>query len=479
VAQVVLNQLFALTPLQSSFGVIFLAIVDGQPRVLPLTELLRHFLDHRRQVVVRRTKFDLKKAEERAHLLLGLALALADIDRVIAIIRGSKDPAEAKERLTSEVAFEKGALERFLGVDALDLTGTARLENGLLKLDAVQAQAILEMRLQRLTGLEREKIVAEYRQVLATIADLKDVLARPERVTAILRAELEEVSSRFGSPRRTEIAAEAGELNMEDLIAEEEVVLTVTRGGYAKRTPLSLYRAQRRGGKGRTGAATKEETSSSSCSSRRRTTTCSSSRTGARPLGEGVRPPLARSRGARQGAREPHPARGGGARRRPGHDPGVPRRPLRPLRDPERAREEDGPVRLRKSPRVGDHRHQPRGGRRAPLGGITDGNRLVFLGTRDGMGIKFSETDVRPMGRDTTGVKGIELREGDVVVEMDLVEESSTLLAVTARGYGKRTDVAEYRHQGRGGTGVINVKVTEKNGAVVGSSRSRRPTTFS
>jgi DNA gyrase subunit A len=469
VAQVVLNQLFALTPLQSSFGVIFLAIVDGQPRVLPLTELLRHFLDHRRQVVVRRTKFDLKKAEERAHLLLGLALALADIDRVIAIIRGSKDPAEAKERLTSEVAFEKGALERFLGVDALDLTGTARLENGLLKLDAVQAQAILEMRLQRLTGLEREKIVAEYRQVLATIADLRDVLARPERVTAILRAELEEVSSRFGSPRRTEIAAEAGELNMEDLIAEEEVVLTVTRGGYAKRTPLSLYRAQRRGGKGRTGAATKEEDVVEQLfvasthdyllvfTNRGRVHWVKaydlpSLGPAARgkalvnliQLGEGERvAALATTRAFPDDRFVLFATRNGLVKKTVLSAYGNPRA--------------SGIIAINLE--EGDE---------LLSAGITDGNRLVFLGTRDGMGIKFSETDVRPMGRDTTGVKGIELREGDVVVEMDLVEESSTLLAVTARGYGKRTDVAEYRHQGRGGTGVINVKVTEKNGAVVG-----------
>ncbi|HUM01061.1 MAG TPA: DNA gyrase subunit A [Thermoanaerobaculia bacterium] len=469
VAQVVLNQLFALTPLQSSFGVIFLAIVDGRPRVLPLTELLRHFLDHRRQVVVRRTKFDLRKAEERAHLLLGLALALADIDRVIAIIRGSKDPAEAKERLASEVAFERGALERFLGVDALDLTDAARVENGLLKLDATQAQAILEMRLQRLTGLEREKIVAEYRQVLATIADLRDILARPGRVTALLRAELEEVSSRFGNPRRTEIAAEAGELNMEDLIAEEEVVLTVTRGGYAKRTPLALYRAQRRGGKGRTGAATKEEDVVEHLfvasthdyllvfTNRGRVHWVKaydlpSLGPAARgkalvnliQLGEGERvAALATTRTFPDDRFVLFATRNGLVKKTVLSAYGNPRA--------------TGIIAINLE--TGDE---------LLSAGITDGNRLVFLGTRDGMGIKFSETDARPMGRDTTGVKGIELREGDVVVEMDLVEESSTLLAVTERGYGKRTDVAEYRHQGRGGTGVINVKVTEKNGAVVG-----------
>ena len=469
VAQVVLNQLFTLTPLQSSFGVIFLAIVDGQPRVLPLRDLLRHYLDHRRQVVVRRTRFDLRKAEERAHLLLGLALALADIDRVIAIIRASKDPAEAKERLTTEVAFEQGALERFLGVERLDLTAAARREGTLLRLDGVQAQAILEMRLQRLTGLERDKIVAEYREVLETIADLRDILARPERVTAILKEELSGVRERFGNPRRTEIAAEAGELNMEDLIAEEEVVLTVTHGGYAKRSPLSLYRAQRRGGKGRTGAATKEEDVVEHLfvasthdyllvfTNRGRVhwvkvydlPSLSPAARGKAivnliPLGEGERvAAFATTRTFPDDRFLLFATRNGLVKKTVLSAYGNPRA--------------TGIIAIRLE--EGDE---------LLSAGITDGSRIVFLGTRDGMGIKFVETDVRPMGRDTTGVKGIELREGDVVVEMDLVEESSTLLAVTERGFGKRTDVAEYRLQGRGGTGVINVRVTERNGPVVG-----------
>jgi DNA gyrase subunit A len=469
VAQVVLNQLFALTPLQSSFGVIFLAIVDGQPRVLPLRDLLGRFLDHRRQVVVRRARFDLKRAEERAHLLLGLALALADVDRVIAIIRGSRDPAEARERLMTNVAFEKGALERFLGVTGLDLTGAARLEGGFLKLDAVQAQAILEMRLQRLTGLEREKIVAEYRDVLAAIADLRDILARPERVTAILKGELEEIRSRFGNPRRTEIAAEAGALELEDLIAEEEVVLTVTHGGYAKRSPLSLYRAQRRGGKGRTGAATKEEDVVEHLfvasthdyllvfTNRGRVhwvkaydlPSLSPAARGKAlvnfiPLGEGERvAALATTRTFPDDRYLLFATRNGIVKKTVLSAYGNPRA--------------SGIIAIKLA--EGDE---------LLSAGITDGARLVFLGTRNGMGIKFSETDARPTGRDTTGVKGIELRNGDVVVEMDLVEESDTLLAVTERGYGKRTDVAEYPQQRRGGTGVINVKVTEKNGPVVG-----------
>jgi DNA gyrase subunit A len=468
IPQVVLNQLFALTPLQSSFGIIFLAIVDGQPRVLPLKDLLRHFLDHRRQIVVRRTKFDLKKAEERAHLLLGLALALADIDRVIAIIRGSKDPAAARERLTTEVAFEKRALETFLGVPALDLTGTARLENGFLKLDAVQAQAILEMRLQRLTGLERDKIVAEYKEVLTTIADLKEILARPERVTAILKAELAALRERFGNPRRTEIAAESAEIGVEDLIAEEEVVLTVTHGGYAKRTPLSVYRAQRRGGKGRTGAATKEEDVVehlfvASTHDYLLVFTSKGKVHWVKAYDLPSLGPAARGKALVnliQLAEGERVAAVATTRSFP-DDRFV-------LFATKRGLVKKTVLSAYGNPRAaGIIAINLEEGDELLSAQITDGTRLVFLGTRSGMGIKFLETDARPMGRDTTGVKGIDLREGDVVVEMDLVSETDTLLAVTEHGYGKRTDVAEYRQQTRGGTGVINVKVTEKNGSVV------------
>ncbi|HEV8268192.1 MAG TPA: DNA gyrase subunit A [Thermoanaerobaculia bacterium] len=469
IAQVVLNQIFALTPLQSSFGIIFLAIVDGQPRVLPLRELLRHFLEHRRQVVVRRTLFDLKKAEERAHLLLGLALALANLDAVIKIIRGSKDPHEAKARLQDEVAFDKGALERFLGVESLELTATVRREGEILRLDATQAQAILDMRLQRLTGLEREKIVAEYKEILEAIRDLKDILARPERVTAIIKGELLDVKERFGNPRRTEIVAEAGEIAIEDLIAEEEVVLTITRGGYAKRSPLSLYRAQKRGGKGRTGAGTKEEDLVEHLfvasthdyllvfTNRGRVhwvkvydVPSLGPTTRGKALVNLIQVEAGEQVAAMTTTREFPDDRFLVFATKNGL---VKKTVLSAYGNPRAA----GIIAINLE--EGDELLSVH---------ITDGTRQVFLGTRNGMAIKFSETDVRAMGRDTTGVKGIELREGDAVVEMDLVEEISTLLAVTENGYGKRTDVAEYRHQTRGGSGVINVKVTEKNGPVVG-----------
>src|SRR5512140_2308797 len=437
IAQVVLNQIFSMTALQSTFGIIFLAIVDGQPRTLPLKELLQRFLDHRRTVVVRRTRFDLKKAEERAHLLLGLSIALANLDRVIAIIRAAKDPAEAKERLMSDVAVEKGALERFLGGEALELTASTRITGELLMLDALQAQAILDMRLQRLTGLEREKIVAEYREVLAKIRDLKDILARPERVTAIVKGELLDVKERFGNPRRTEIVAESGELAIEDLIAEEEVVLTVTRGGYAKRTPLSLYRAQKRGGKGRTGAGTTEEDVVEHLfvasthdyllvfTNKGRVhwvkvydvpnlgpATRGKALVNLLQLEEGER--VAAMTTTREFPEDKYLlfATKNGL---------VKKTVLSAYGNPRAA----GIIAINLE--EGDELLSVH---------ITDGTRLVVIGTRDGMAIKFSETDVRATGRDTTGVKGIELLFGDHDAEMDPVDENGMLLSVTENGYG-------------------------------------------
>jgi Type IIA topoisomerase (DNA gyrase/topo II, topoisomerase IV), A subunit len=431
--------------------------------------MLRHFLDHRRQVVVRRTRFDLAKAEARSHILLGLALALSNLDRVIAIIRGSKDPEEAKRRLTEEVAVDLPALMAFLDLPALDLSPRARRDGELVRLDEVQAQAILEMRLQRLTGLEREKIVAEYKDVLALIADLKDILARPERVAAIIRAELTDIRTRFGCDRRTEISTLERDLADEDLIKDEAVVLTVTRGGYAKSTPLSVYREQKRGGKGRTGAAATEEDvvehlfvasthDSLLVFTDRGRVHC------VRVWDVPSAGPAARGK-ALVNLIQVEPGDTVAAMTTTRGFPedrfllfatkrGLVKKTVLSAYGNVRAagiiainlEEEDELLSVQ----------------------VTDGARQVFLGTRNGMGIKFTETDVRPMGRDTTGVKGIELREGDEVVEMDLVDEEATLLAVTELGYGKRTDVSEYRHQTRGGSGVINVRVTEKNGAVVG-----------
>ncbi len=468
-AQVILNQLYALTPMQSTFGIIFLAIVDNQPRILPLHDLLRHFIDHRKAVVIRRTQFDLKKAEERAHLLRGLALALANLDQVIKIIRASKDPKEAKDRLTAEVSMPRAGLEKFVGTALLDASGKPK-DKDVLRLDDVQAQAILDMRLQRLTGLEREKIVAEFQEVLALIGRLKEILGSEKLVLDIIVGELQEIKKQFGDDRRTQIVAEASEIDIEDLIVEEDMVITVSRGGYIKRSPLSLYRAQRRGGKGRIGATTKEEdvVEHLFVASTHAFILAFTNRGKMHWIKVYDLPQLG-------------PATRGKAIVN-----------LLNLEPNERivamAATKDFPEDrflvfatrngLVKKTSLSAYANVRSGGIIAT--NIEDGDELlsvritgggdqIFIGTRQGMGIRFAEKDVRPMGRDTTGVIGVTLRkDNDEVVEMEVVGEHGHLLSVTAGGYGKRSEVSEYRFQGRGGSGVINIKVTEKNGPVVG-----------
>jgi DNA gyrase subunit A len=467
-AQVVLNKLYALTPMQSSFGIIFLAIVENQPRVLPLHDLLRHFIDHRKTVVIRRTQFDLKKAEERAHLLRGLALALANLDLVIKIIRSSKDPQEARARLSAEVSMTRSALEKFIGTSLGDEGGKG---TQILKLDDIQTQAILDMRLHRLTGLEREKIVAEFKEVLALIARLKEILGSEKLVLEIIVDELQQIRKQFGDERRTEIVAEASDIDIEDLIVEEDMVITVSRGGYIKRSPLSLYRAQRRGGKGRIGATTKEEdlVEHLFVASTHAYVLAFTSRGRMHWIKVYDLPQLG-------------PATRGKAIVN-----------LLQLSPNERmvamAATKDFPEDrfvmfatqkgLVKKTALSAYSNVRSGGIIAinlEEGDsllsvrITSGDDQIFIGTRQGQGIRFSEKDVRATGRDTTGVIGVTLKKGknDEVVEMDVVDEKAHLLSVTELGYGKRSEVTEYRFQGRGGSGVINVKVTDRNGPVVG-----------
>src|SRR3984893_3905873 len=468
-AQVILNKLYTLTPMQSSFGIIFLAIVDNQPRVLPLNDLLRHFIDHRKSVVIRRTRFDLKKALERAHLLRGLALALANIDQVIKIIRASKDPKEAKERLIAEVSMARGPLEKFIG-SSLSAAGEKGKSTEVLRLDETQAQAILDMRLQRLTGLERGKIVAEFREVLALIARLQEILGSEELVLEIIVEELQQIKKQFGDERRTQIVAEASEINIEDLIVEEDMVITVSRGGYIKRSPLSLYRAHRRGGKGGIGATTKEEdvVEHLFVASTHAYILAFTSTGRLHWIKVYDLPQLG-------------PATRGKAIVN-----------LLNLEPNERvlalASTNDFPEDrflvfatkqglIKKTPLSASSNVRSGGiiainiedGDELLSVRITDGTRQIFIGTHLGQGIRFSEKDVRPMGRDTTGVWGIALRKDeDYVVEMDVVEEKGHLLTVTEKGYGKRSEASEYRFQGRGGSGVINIKVTDKNGPVSG-----------
>jgi DNA gyrase subunit A len=468
-AQVILNKLYALTPMQSSFGIIFLAIVDNQPRIMPLADLLRHFIDHRKTVVIRRTQYDLRKAEERAHLLRGLALALANIDQVIKIIRASKDPKEAKERLIAEVSMTRSGLEKFVGV-SFAAAGEKGKPSDVLRLDEVQAQAILDMRLQRLTGLEREKIVAEYKEVLALIAKLQEILGSEKLVLDIIVDELTQIKKQFGDERRTQIVAEATDIDIEDLIVEEDMVITVSRGGYIKRSPLSLYRAQRRGGKGRIGATTKEEdvVEHLFVASTHAYILAFTSRGRMHWIKVYDLPQLGPA------------TRGKAIVNLLDLQPGERLVALAATKDFPEDRYLIFATRqgLVKKTALSAYSNVRSGGIIAInvedgdellSVRITGGDRQIFIGTRQGQGIRFSEKDVRPMGRDTTGVIGVSLkRDNDQVVEMDVVDEKGHLLSVTEKGYGKRSEVSEYRYQGRGGSGVINIKVTEKNGPVVG-----------
>lgn len=468
-AQVILNKLYALTPMQSSFGIIFLAIVDNQPRVLPLHELLRNFIDHRKAVVVRRTEFDLKKAQERAHLLRGLALALANIDQVIKIIRASKDAKQAKERLVAEVSMTRAGLEKFLG-GSMAPAGEKGKPSEIVRLDEIQAQAILDMRLQRLTGLEREKILAEFREVLTLISKLQEILGSDKLVLDLIVDELQQIKKQFGDERRTQIVAEASEIDIEDLIVEEDMVITVSRGGYIKRSPLSLYRAQRRGGKGRIGATTKEEdvVEHLFVASTHAYILAFTNRGRMHWIKVYDLPQLGPA------------TRGKAIVNLLNLEPSERLVALAATKDfPEDRSLMFATKRgLVKKTALSAYSNVRSGGIIAIniedgdellSVRITDGSRQIFIGTHQGQGIRFSEKDVRPMGRDTTGVWGITMkRPDDYVVEMDVVEEHGHLLTVTEKGYGKRSEAAEYRFQQRGGSGVINIKVTEKNGPVAG-----------
>ena len=466
-SQVILNKLFAQTAMQSTFGIIFLGIVDGGPRVCNLKELLQHFIDHRKTVVVRRTKFDLRKAQERAHMMKGLALALGNLDLVIKIIRGSADPKEAKGRLVAEVSMTRAGLEKFIGQKIEDEKAKA---SDLIHLDEIQAQAILDMRLHRLTGLEREKIVAEYKEVLALIGRLKEILASEKLVREIIITELKDIKKSFGNPRRTEIVTDVTEISVEDLIVEEEMVITVSRGGYIKRSPLSLYRAQRRGGKGRVGATTKEEdvVEHLFVASTHAFILAFTSKGRMHWIKVYDLPQLGPA------------TRGKAIVNLLQLSPDEKLVALAATKDFPEDRflvfaTKEGLIKKTPLSAYGNVRSGGINAINLEDGDellsvrITDGTRQIFLGTRSGLGIRFPEADVRAMGRVATGVFGIRFkRDEDCVVEMEAVEEDGTILTVTEKGYGKRSLASEYRLQSRGGSGVINVKVTEKNGPVVG-----------
>ncbi len=440
VAGVILNQLYKHTAMQSTFGVIMLSIVSGQPRILNLKEILQLFIDHRREVVLRRTAFELRKAEERAHILEGLKIALDHLDEVIALIRKSATPQVAKE----------GLIQNFGLTD-------------------IQAQAILEMRLQRLTALERGKILEEHAELQALIKTLREILHSDQRVSDIIVNELEEIRKNYGDARRTEIQAKTQELSIEDLIAEEEMVVTISHGGYIKRNPISIYRAQRRGGQGKTGMSTGEEDFVSNLFI---------ASTHSFVL-------IFTSSGKVHWLKVYDIPQAGRATR------GKAITNLVQMTADERIAAvlqvkafEEGQFMVFATKRGVVKKTElsayanPRAGGIIALGieegdelievALTDGQGEILLSTREGQAIRFSEEEVRPMGRTAVGVIGVTLDAKDEVVSMEVLRAKATVLTVTENGYGKRTDIEEYRLQGRGGSGIITVKTTERNGSVVG-----------
>ncbi|OUM87581.1 MAG: DNA gyrase subunit A [Bacillus thermozeamaize] len=438
-ARVVLNNLYKLTAMQTSFGIINLALVNGVPKVLNLKETLVHYLDHQRQVIRRRTEFDLRKAEARAHILEGLRIALDHIDAIIALIRGSRTTEEAREKL----------MDRF-------------------QLTQEQAQAIVEMRLRSLTGLEREKIEAEYQELLQKIAEWQAILADEQKILAVIRDELLEIREKYGDERRTQIQRSEGELLEEDLIPEEEVVITITHQGYIKRLPISTYKSQKRGGRGVVAMGTKENdfvehlfVTSSHANLLFFTNKGKVYRLKAYEL-----PELSRT------------ARGTPIINLIQIAPRESINAVIPIRDFSENgylvfATKEGVI---KRTELAAFEHIRKGGLFAinlreddELIGVrlTDGSQEVILGTRMGMSIRFPETDVRVMGRTATGVKGITLAEGDYLIDMDIVDEKANVLVVTDKGYGKQTPISEYRPQTRGGKGIKTLNVTERNGRVV------------
>ena len=441
VPEVILNNLYKHTQLQQSFGVIMLAIVGGRPKVMGLVELVDSFVDFRREVVIRRTQFELRKAEARYHILEGLKIALDNLDAVIKLIRGSKTVAEAREGLITQFSLSQ-----------------------------LQAQAILDMQLQRLTGLERQKILDEMAELLKRIERLRAILGSERLLMQLIIGELRDVRDKYGDDRRTELMdGDASEISIEDLIAEEDMAITVSNTGYIKRTPITSYRNQRRGGKGRIGMRTREEdfVSHLFVASTHAYIMIFSDRGRAYWLKVHEIPDV---------------GPGGKGKAIANLVSMAPDEKIAALQTVKEFEEGKfiamGTLRgiVKKTelsafsnPRAGGIIAMGvEDGDRLMAAQITDGTGEIFIGSRDGVAIRFPENDVRPMGRAAYGVKGITLRDGDEVVAMEVVRPGSTLLTVTEHGYGKRTELDEYRVQSRGGVGIINIQTTERNGRVVG-----------
>jgi DNA gyrase subunit A len=463
-AEVLLNQLYKHTQLQTSFGIIMLAIVHNRPKVMTLREMMDCFVDHRREVVTRRTNFELKKALARAHILEGLKIALDWLDAVIELIRESKTPPEAKQGLMEGRFADPEYLKR------LDLPRPAGYEN-MVQLTDIQAQAILEMRLQRLTGLERDKIVAEYEEVLAFIARLREILASDAEILKIIVAELTEIRDKFGDKRRSEIVDKTADISLEDTIEEEDMVVTISHTGYIKRSAVDLYRSQRRGGKGKTGMKTKEEdfVEQLFIASTKDYLLCFTDAGRMYWLKVYEIPEGSRTTKGKAVVNLVNVAM----------DEKI--TTILPVKE----FSEDTSLFMatrngvvKKTPLVEYSNVRSGGiiavkldeGDRLISVALTDGKKDVFLASKNGKAIRFNEGDVRSMGRVTRGVRGMNLSDDDQVIGMEIVDNTavgSTIFTVCENGYGKRTDLDEYRDQSRGGKGIITIKTTERNGSVV------------
>ena len=473
-AEVLLNNLYKQTPMQSVFGINMVALHEGQPRLMNLKQVLEAFLAHRREVVTRRTIFDLRKARDRAHVLEGQAVALANIDEVIELIKQSPSPADARAALVartwspgSVMAMLERAGETDTRPDAL--TDGFGIVDGRYQLSDVQAQAILDLRLHRLTGLEQDKIIKEYKEILDKIKEFSDILADPDKLLEVIRGELGDLRDAYGDERRTEIVQDHTDLSVEDLITQEDVVVTLSHGGYAKAQPIEAYQAQRRGGRGRSAAKVKDEDFIDQLfvANTHDTILCFSSR-GKMYWLKVYQVPQA-SRGSR----------------------GKPIVNLLPLEPGERINavlpikefDDDSFVfmatsggTVKKTPLSQFSRPRASGIIAIDLRGddvlvnaaITDGAADILLVASSGKGIRFSEADVRPMGRGAAGVRGIKLADDHEVIALSIVEDG-LILTATENGYGKRTPVEDFPVQGRGGQGVIAIQTTERNGRTVGA----------
>lgn len=493
VADVVLNKLFKHTPMESVFGMNMVALQDGQPKLFNLKEMIEAFVRHRREVVTRRTVYDLRKARERAHILEGQAVALANIDEVIAVIKASPTPPEAKVALMGRV-WTSGAVPAMLARagDIVSRPDGLPAEFGLIdtvgadgargyRLSDAQAQAILDMRLNRLTGLEQDKIIAEFQELLLVIADLSDILARPERLLQVIRTELEDVKAKYADPRRTQINFDHSDLTLEDLIEQQDVVVTLSHGGYAKSQPVTDYQAQRRGGRGKSATAMKDEdfVDKLFVANTHDTLLCFSS-TGKMYWLKVYQLPQA-SRGSR----------------------GKPIVNLLPLQEGERINAvlpihefetnkfvfmvtAAGTVKktsldaFSRPRQAGIIAIELEPGDRLVGVDITDGTKQIILCSSGGKAIRFDENDVRPMGRTAAGVRGIRLpdpapaAEGveqarEEVMALIIVDEQGMVLTASENGYGKRTAIEDFPIHGRGGQGVIALQISERNGRMVGA----------